>query len=425
MTTIIIAVAVTAIITSTITLFLIKATTNSRNASQSPDDLRNQFEINMRRMQEEHNRQLMQWRTEDARREKEMRESVALMFKQMANESLNSHLKEIRATNRHEMDAILNPLRQKIDDFYEAVSKTYVSENASRQSLSDQIERLMKLNATIGTEARNLTSALKGDTRFQGRWGEIILETILENAGLKRDVNFFTQLTKDDSGRTLKDEAENGLRPDVVILLPGNHKLVVDSKVSLNAYVDYTGASDDSDKAEAAKAHVRSVRHHVDELHQKCYQKYIGNAVDHVLMFMPNEGAYLAAIDIDPGLWDYAFRKKVVIVSPAHIMSVVQLIAQLWQQERQNRNALKIAELGGLLHDKFVAFSDEMSKIETELTRAQKAYNVCFNHLTSGNTSLVARAGRLRDLGAAAKKDLSNKLTTQTLTADADTDDQD
>lgn len=331
----------------------------------------------------------------------EQRRVAATEFRSVAEEVMRGQAESLRDSNSRQVDAVLTPLREQIADFRKAVNDSYVSDNATRRSLSDQIERLMRLNMTIGEEARNLTAALKGDSKVQGDWGEMILETLLEAAGMKRDIHFSVQAASDMNGKSFRDEESGrGLRPDVILFLPGERVMVIDSKVSLTAFVEWNSASSPEEKKRAASRHLQSVKKHVDELSAKKYQNLMSDSLDQVLMFIPNEGAWSLAFSLDPALWKYAFERKVAIVSPAHLFPVIHLVTQMWRQEKQNRNVEEIARLGGLLYDKFVKFTSDFAAIEASLRKAEKAYDDCRRDLSYGSQSLVARAERLRTLGA-------------------------
>lgn len=347
-------------------------------------------------------------------RAEEQRRVAAMEFRTVARQAMQESSTMLRSENTRELGELISPLREQLGSFHRAVNESYVNENASRKSLADQIERLMKLNMTIGEEARNLTSALKGNTKLQGDWGEMILKTLLESAGMQEGVNFFTQVTADASGRTLRDEESGrGLRPDVVISLPDNHKIIVDSKVSLTAYADYNEAKDEAALETCGRRHLLSVRKHIAELADKAYQKVVAGAAEHVLMFIPNEGAFMLAYALDPDIWRYAYERKVVITSPTHLFSVMQIVSQLWRQENQSRNAAEIARQGGALYDKFVGFMATFQTIETNLARTQKACDEARKSLSGSNQSLAAKAERLRSLGAKTTKSLSEETLSQ------------
>lgn len=340
---------------------------------------------------------------------RESRRLASMEFRNIAQETLRTSTETLRSDNSRELDSLLTPLREQLGEFRRAVTDSYVKENASRRSLADQIDRLINLNLTIGEEARNLTSALKGNSKVQGDWGEMVLETLLESAGMKKGVNFYTQQGSDASGAALRDaDTGRALRPDVVVLLPDDHKLVIDSKVSLTAFSEYHQAPTDELRDRAARRHLSSVRRHVDELAAKKYQNVVKGSAEHVLMFIPNEGAWMLALSLDPDLWKYAYERHVAIVSPTHIFSVMQMTAQLWRLERQNRNAAEIAKLGGLLYDKFVAFTKDFEAVERNLRQVQSSYDECRRHLQSGGTSLASRAERLRELGVKATRRLDS-----------------
>lgn len=345
-------------------------------------------------------REISEMRQRMEERSQELRQQSMAEFRNLTQEALRLNSDGLRQANAENISSLLQPLKERIEQFSRACTDSYVKENASRQSLVDQIDKLINANNSIGEEARNLTNALKYDSQKQGRWGEIVLETLLEKAGLTRNINYYPQLTKDFSGQMLHDEEGKAQRPDVVILLPDKRCIVVDSKVSLKSYMDYCNATDDAERTLAGKRHVESVKNHVKELAAKKYQQTVKDSAEHVLMFMPNEGAYLAAVQLEPDIWNYAYDRKVVIVSPAHLFSVVQLITQMWRQDKQNRNAEKIASLGGLLYDRIAGLCGDMEKLERCINSTQKAYGECYNSLTKGARSVVNRAERMRELGA-------------------------
>ncbi len=355
---------------------------------QQSEDMRRQAE-EFRRVNEENQRQT-----------KKEFENISLA-------TINSQKRIMQEENRRQLSELLNPLRLRIEDFNKVVSESYIRENATRQSLADQIERLMKLNTSLSAETRNLTKALRGDSKVQGDWGETILETLLQHAGLKRDINYAVQVTADSSGRALRDEEGNLRRPDVVLYLPEGKSIIIDSKVSLTAYIDIVEAPDDESRIHATRRLIESVKKHVMELAEKKYQKLIKDSSEQILMFMPVEGAWITAVNYDPTLWDFAFRKNVVIVSPTHLFSVIQLIAQMWRTDMQNKNAAEIARLGGLIYDKIALFTKEFDNIHRGLETTEKAYQNCLRHLTTGSTSVMARTRKIRQLGAKATNKMS------------------
>ena len=340
-----------------------------------------------------------------------LRQEMMLQFNVLASDVLKRNSESLKEANSEQIDALLRPLKENIESFKKTISEGYVKETSSRKLLEVQIERLVKLNETIGEEARNLTSALKGNSKVQGDWGEMILETLLENAGLERGINFETQLTRDSGGNVLKNDEGKLLRPDVLIKLPDNHSIIVDSKVSLTAFVDYCNAEDENVRIVAGKKHLQSVYAHIDELYAKMYQNNLKGAADYVMMFIPNESAYIAAVQLDINLWKYAYERGVIIVSPTHLFSVMSIVSQLWRQDKQNRNAMLIAERGGKLYDKLVLFMDSFEKVGKSIDDAMTSYNKSFNQLRTGKGNVLRQAEDMKALGAKASKSLPEKLS--------------
>lgn len=340
-----------------------------------------------------------------------LRQEMMLQFNVLASDVLRRNSESLKEANSEQIDALLRPLKENIESFKKTISEGYVKETSSRKLLEVQIERLVKLNETIGEEARNLTSALKGNSKVQGDWGEMILETLLENAGLERGINFETQLTRDSGGNVLKNDEGKLLRPDVLIKLPDNHSIIVDSKVSLTAFVDYCNAEDENVRIVAGKKHLQSVYAHIDELYAKMYQNNLKGAADYVMMFIPNESAYIAAVQLDINLWKYAYERGVIIVSPTHLFSVMSIVSQLWRQDKQNRNAMLIAERGGKLYDKLVLFMDSFEKVGKSIDDAMTSYNKSFNQLRTGKGNVLRQAEDMKALGAKASKSLPERLS--------------
>ena len=340
-----------------------------------------------------------------------IRREMMLQFNVLASDVLKRNSESLKEANSEQIDALLRPLKENIESFKKTISEGYVKETSSRKLLEVQIERLVKLNETIGEEARNLTSALKGNSKVQGDWGEMILETLLENAGLERGINFETQLTRDSGGNVLKNDEGKMLRPDVLIKLPDNHSIIVDSKVSLTAFVDYCNAEDENVRIVAGKKHLQSVYVHIDELHAKMYQNNLKGAADYVMMFIPNESAYIAAVQLDINLWKYAYERGVIIVSPTHLFSVMSIVSQLWRQDKQNKNAMLIAERGGKLYDKLVLFMDSFEKVGKSIDDAMTSYNKSFNQLRTGKGNVLRQAEDMKNLGAKASKSLPERLS--------------
>ena len=359
----------------------------------------------------QHARQMEMLTAKYEQQNEALRQEMMLQFNVLASDVLKRNSESLKEANSEQIDALLRPLKENIESFKKTISEGYVKETSSRKLLEVQIERLVKLNETIGEEARNLTSALKGNSKVQGDWGEMILETLLENAGLERGINFETQLTRDSGGNVLKNDEGKLLRPDVLIKLPDNHSIIVDSKVSLTAFVDYCNAEDENVRIVAGKKHLQSVYAHIDELYAKMYQNNLKGAADYVMMFIPNESAYIAAVQLDINLWKYAYERGVIIVSPTHLFSVMSIVSQLWRQDKQNRNAMLIAERGGKLYDKLVLFMDSFEKVGKSIDDAMTSYNKSFNQLRTGKGNVLRQAEDMKALGAKASKSLPERLS--------------
>lgn len=331
-------------------------------------------------------------------------------FKLMANAILEEKTKRFTDLNKENIDRILTPLQEKLAEFKTKVEETYDKESKERFSLDSRIRELVELNQRISQEANNLTKALKGDTKTQGDWGEVILESILEKSGLAKNQQYFVQETIiDDMGNPVLNENGKRMRPDVMVVYPDNRRVIIDSKVSLTAYTRYVDADDSDESDKALAEHIRSVKSHIDELAAKHYQDHV-ESLDFVMMFIPNEPAYLVAMQKDFNLWQYAYSKRVLLISPTNLIAALKLVADLWKREQQNRNALDIAERGARLYDKFVGFVEKMNEIGKHLGNASKSYNEAFNQLKDGSGNLIGQAEKLIKLGVKAKKELPPSL---------------
>lgn len=332
-----------------------------------------------------------------------MREQFNMEFKNMANAILEEKTQKFTAVNQQHMDQILNPLKEKIKTFEEKVERTYQQESAERNVLKGVVEQLMQQSMLIKNEANNLTRALKGDTKKQGNWGEIILERVLERSGLLKDQEYVLQsVFKTDEQRKI---------PDAIILLPEDKHLVVDSKVSLVAYEKWVNAEDEIEQAQYLRQHVQSVESHVRELSAKNYHDLYGiQSPDFVLLFMPIESALSIAVREKPDLFSEAWDRRVVIVSPSTLLATLRTIASIWVQERQNRNVLEIAKEAGALYDKFVGFLTDMQQIEVHLQRASEKHQDAMKKLSSGAGNVIRKVENLKVLGAKANKQIDNKF---------------
>jgi len=334
----------------------------------------------------------------------EIQQKFQLEFQNIANKLLDEKSQKFVETNKTNLDILLNPLKENIKAFEEKVDKVYNMEAAERNTLKGVISQLMELNKLISNEAQNLTKALKGDSKKQGNWGEVILERVLERSGLVRDREYRMQasLISADGSR---------LQPDVIIDLPDEKHLIIDSKVSLVAYERLVNAESEDDRKLFSKAHVESIRNHVNGLSSKNYHDlYQINSPDFVLLFIPIESSFSFAVQLDAELFSDAWEKRVVIVSPSTLLATLRTISSIWKQERQNRNVLEIARLSGAMYDKFVGFVGDMESIGKNIKQSQTAYDSAINKLTEGNGNLTKTAEKIKGLGAKANKQLDQKF---------------
>lgn len=341
-------------------------------------------------------------------------EESELRFKDLATRIFNDNSQHFKAQHESRLNEILTPLKENIEQFKKAVTESYSTEARERFSLQEKIKDLIELNQSIGREAKELAVALRGNSKTQGDWGEMILENILEKSGLVKGREFIVQQTTDADGNTLRDENGRHIRPDVVINYPDGRCVVIDSKVSLSAYVSFVNCDDPDSRAALGKQHVASVRAHIKELAQKGYQSYVGDGkTDFVMMFIPNEGAYITAMQLEDSLWQQAYEQRVLIVSPTHLISALKLVEQLWQHDRMTRNVLDIATAGGNMYDKFVGFVEDMQRIEKAINSMREVYDKAINKLTEGKGNLISRAEKLRKMGAKVSKTLPASLSRQ------------
>ncbi len=340
-------------------------------------------------------------------RQRQLLKQTEANFKVMASEIMRDQSNALTDRNRQHLGELLNPLKNDIEKFRNDVNQAYSSEARERFSLQERIKELIEANNNIGREAKELASALRGNSKTQGDWGELVLENILENSGLRKGSEFTIQETTDEQGNTLRDEQGRGLRPDVVVHYPDGRAMVIDSKVSLTAFVDFVNSEEPGERDRHGKLHLASVVKHINELSGKNYQNYVGKErLDFVMMFIPNESAYAAAMSLDPTLWQKAYDKRVLIVSPTQLVGSLRLINQLWSHDRQTRNAIEIAEKSGQMYDKFVGFVEDMERIGKAINSTQTAFEGAINKLSKGRGNLLSRAENLRKLGVKASKRL-------------------
>ncbi len=332
------------------------------------------------------------------------REVLGTEFKNVANEILEDKSRRFTEQNQINLGALLKPLGDQISEFKQKVEQTYDLESQQRVSLRDEIERLRGLNERMDQDAVNLTNALKGQSKTLGNWGEFILEEILQKAGLVQDREYSIRetLTAEDGRRS---------QPDVIVTLPENRHLVIDSKINLAAYLRHCSSENEADCELELRKHIAGIRVHLKELDLKSYQDhYKLNSLDFVLMFVPLEPAFIVAVRRDPTLFDDAFAKRIVIVCPSTLLATMRTVRNIWRQEQQKRNVMEIATQSGALYDKFVGFVEDLKDIGLKLRQTQDSYDAAHNKLTSGKGNLISRAERVLQLGAKASKRLPLNL---------------
>ncbi len=341
--------------------------------------------------------------TEQKQEIEEIRQRFNLEFEGLANKILEEKTQKFTETNTKSIDHILNPLKEKIKTFEEKVDKAYQTEAAERNSLKGVVQQLMEQSLRIKDEANNLTRALKGDSKRQGNWGEVILERVLERSGLVKDQEYRLQAS-------MVDEDGRRLQPDAIIDLPDDKHLVIDSKVSLVAYEKWVNADDEEQRESFAKQHVLSVENHVKGLSAKNYQDlYQINSPDFVLLFMPIESAFSMSISYKSDLFSDAWDRRVVIVSPSTLLATLRTIASIWKQERQTQNVMEIAKEAGALYDKFVGFMQDMDKVSEQLGRAVRSHEDATRKLGTGPGNVIRKVENLKKLGARASKQIDGK----------------
>lgn len=401
------------ILKSSFTGSLMAGSEKENMLQQIVEDLRNRYaekEKALFDLHGEYNTKVAEYRALELKLSEQKKEIEELQirftteFKNLANEILEEKSKKFTEQNKINLNDILKPLNDKIKDFEKKVEETYDKEAQQRFSLKEEVKRLAELNQQISREASNLTKALKGEAKSQGMWGEIILESILEKSGLVKGREYFIQ-------ESFKNNEDKRLQPDVVLKYPGDRSIIIDSKVSLTAYERYVSEDDEKKKEFGLKEHLVSVRKHIQELNVKNYQDmYQLNTLDFVMMFLPIEPAYMLAIQADPEIWQYAYDKRILLISPTNLIAALKMVVSLWRQEYQNKNAIEIARRSGELYDKFVGLMEDLIDIGNKLKQTQKSYEASMNKLTSGKGSLVKKAQDLKELGIKTKKDIPQNI---------------
>ncbi|MDY3334744.1 DNA recombination protein RmuC [Riemerella anatipestifer] len=341
----------------------------------------------------------------------ELQEATKLQFENIANKILEEKTEKFTSLNKENLGHILKPFQEKITELKNTVHETYDKEAKERFSLGAKVKELAELNQQISEDAKKLTRALKGEAKTQGRWGEMILESILEKSGLVKNREYFLEHElKNEDNKTLYSEfSGKKMRPDAVVKYPDQRTVIIDSKVSLTAFTDLIDETDADLYDINLNKHLSSVKNHIVELSHKAYDDY-GKSLDFVMMFIPSEPAYIAAMQADPNLWSFAYDRRILLLNPSNLITSLKLIADLWKREYQNQNAMAIAERGAKLYDKFVGFVENLEKVGKNIDNAKSAYNDAFGQLTSGRDNLVKQTEKLKELGVKTKKTLAQGL---------------
>ena len=351
---------------------------------------------------------------EALRREREEAEkSMKTEFRSLANELLLQHTHDLRQTNRDSLDVLLKPFKDNITEFRERVERIYAAENEQRGALKNELDNLLRLNIQMTTSAANLTDALKGNSKVQGDWGETYLETILESTGLVKGIHYHVQ-------QNFKDEEGSNVRPDVVLSLPEERSIVIDSKVSLTAYMRSCEAQSETERQVARAEHVQSVRKHVQELAAKEYQKLV-NSPDFVIMFIPTEPAFLEALKEDKSIWADAYQRKIVISSPTNLFALLKMVGDMWRRDAQSKNQAEIVEKATKLYEQLVTFTEQLDGVGAALDTAKVRYDEAYKRLHTGNNNIVRLGERLKKLGLPTKKQQTAKALAE---ADLDGDEE-
>ncbi|MDY0929456.1 DNA recombination protein RmuC [Chryseobacterium sp. CFBP8996] len=342
---------------------------------------------------------------------KKIQEEGKLQFENLANKILEEKTEKFTTVNQNNLKNILEPFQEKINDLKNKVNEAYEKENKERFSLAEKVKELALLNQQISEDAKKLTKALKGESKTQGNWGEMILESILEKSGLVKGREYFLEheLRDEDNKALFSEFSGKKMRPDAVIKYPDERNVIIDSKVSLTAFTELVDETDADIYQIKVNQHLSSIKTHISQLSQKAYDDY-GKSLDFVMMFIPSEPAYIAAMQADQNLWNFAYEKRILLLNPSNLITSLKLIADLWKREYQNRNSMEIAERGAKLYDKFAGFVENLEKVGKNLDLAKNVYNDAYKQLYTGNDNLIIQTQKLKSLGIKNKKELPQSL---------------
>ena len=340
-----------------------------------------------------------------------IQEEAKLQFENLANKILEEKTEKFTTLNQNSLKTILEPFQDKIAELKNRVNEAYEKENKERFSLAEKVRELAELNQQISEDAKKLTRALKGESKTQGNWGEMILESILEKSGLVKGREYYLEHElRDENNKAIYSEfSGKKMRPDAVVKYPDERNVIIDSKVSLTAFTELVDETDSEIYTIKLNQHLSSIKNHIQQLSQKAYDDY-GKSLDFVMMFIPSEPAYIAAMQADQNLWNYAYERRILLLNPSNLITSLKLIADLWKREYQNRNTMEIADRGAKLYDKFVGFVENLEKVGKGLDQAKNAYTDAYKQLSTGNDNLVTQTQKLRALGIKSKKELPQSL---------------
>ncbi|HFK5572134.1 DNA recombination protein RmuC [Elizabethkingia anophelis] len=340
-----------------------------------------------------------------------IQEEAKLQFENLANKILEEKTEKFTTLNQNSLKTILEPFQDKIAELKNRVNEAYEKENKERFSLAEKVRELAELNQQISEDAKKLTRALKGESKTQGNWGEMILESILEKSGLVKGREYYLEHElRDENNKAIYSEfSGKKMRPDAVVKYPDERNVIIDSKVSLTAFTELVDETDPEIYTIKLNQHLSSIKNHIQQLSQKAYDDY-GKSLDFVMMFIPSEPAYIAAMQADQNLWNYAYERRILLLNPSNLITSLKLIADLWKREYQNRNTMEIADRGAKLYDKFVGFVENLEKVGKGLDQAKNAYTDAYKQLSTGNDNLVTQTQKLRALGIKSKKELPQSL---------------
>ncbi|MFL9834825.1 DNA recombination protein RmuC [Chryseobacterium terrae] len=342
---------------------------------------------------------------------KKIQDEGKLQFENLANKILEEKTEKFTTVNQNNLKNILEPFQEKINDLKNKVNEAYEKENKERFSLAEKVKELALLNQQISDDAKKLTKALKGESKTQGNWGEMILESILEKSGLVKGREYFLEheLRDEDNKALFSEFSGKKMRPDAVVKYPDERNVIIDSKVSLTAFTELVDETDSDIYQIKVNQHLSSIKNHISQLSQKAYDDY-GKSLDFVMMFIPSEPAYIAAMQADQNLWNFAYEKRILLLNPSNLITSLKLIADLWKREYQNRNSMEIADRGAKLYDKFAGFVENLEKVGKNLDLAKNVYNDAYKQLYTGNDNLIIQTQKLKSLGIKNKKELPQSL---------------